>query len=150
METWTKFLWLVPVLMVGCSGTRPSNLGVDEGRLASCPTSPNCVSTQSTDAKHRVDPIPYTSSREEARARLEEIVRAMPRTKVVRQEEAYMHLECSSRLFRFVDDVEFWFDDANKVIHCRSASRKGYSDLGVNRKRVEQIREQFTAIGQGG
>jgi uncharacterized protein (DUF1499 family) len=150
MESWNKFLWLVPVLMMGCSGTRPSTLGVKEGRLAPCPNSPNCVSTQSADAKHGIDPIAYTTSAEEARNRLEEIVRAMPRTKVVRLEEDYMHLECSSRLFRFVDDVEFWFDDANKVIHCRSASRKGYSDLGVNRKRVEQIREQFSAAGQGG
>jgi len=150
METWTKLLWLVPVLMVGCSGTRPSTLGVREGRLAPCPDSPNCVSTQSADAKHGIDPIVYTTSLEEARNRLENIVRAMPRTKVVRLEEDYMHLECNSRLFRFVDDVEFWFDDADKVIHCRSASRKGYSDLGVNRKRVEQIREQFTATGQGG
>ncbi len=150
METLTKILWLVPVLMVGCSGTRPSTLGVKEGRLAPCPSSPNCVSTQNTDATHGVDPIAYTTSVEEAMARLEKIVRAMPRTKVVRREEDYMHLECSSRLFRFVDDVEFWFDDANKVIHCRSASRKGYSDLGVNRKRVEQIREQFNAVGQGG
>ena len=150
MENWTKFLWLLPVLMVGCSGTRPSNLGVNEGRLASCPSSPNCVSTQSTDAKHGIDPIAYTTSMEEARDSLEKIVRAMPRTNVVRLEEEYMHLECSSRLLRFVDDVEFWFDDANKVIHCRSASRKGYSDLGVNRKRVEQIREQFNATRQGG
>jgi uncharacterized protein (DUF1499 family) len=136
--------------MVGCSGTRPSTLGVQEGRLAPCPNSPNCVSTQSTDEKHRIDPIAYATSMEEARKRLEKIVRAMPRTKVVRLEEDYMHLECRSKLFRFVDDVEFWFDDANKVIHCRSASRKGYSDLGVNRKRVEQIREQFSAAGQGG
>jgi uncharacterized protein (DUF1499 family) len=87
---------------------------------------------------------------EEARNRLDRIVRAMPRTKVVRLEEDYMHLECSSRIFRFVDDLEFWFDDADKLIHCRSASRKGYSDLGVNRKRVEQVREQFGATGQGG
>ena len=150
METWTKLLWLVPVLMVSCSGTRTATLGVKEGRLAPCPNSPNCVSTRSADTKHAIDPIAYTTSTEEARNRLEKIVRAMPRTKVVRQEEDYMQLECSSRLFRFVDDVEFWFDDANKVIHCRSASRKGYSDLGVNRKRVEQIREQFSATGQGG
>lgn len=150
METLTKFLWLVPVLMVGCSGTRPSTLGVKEGRLAPCPDSPNCVSSQSADAKHGIDPIAYTTSVEEARNRLEKIVRAMPRTKAVRLEEDYICLECSSRLFRFVDDVEFWFDDASKVIHCRSASRKGYSDLGVNRKRVERIREQFSAAGQGG
>jgi uncharacterized protein (DUF1499 family) len=150
METWIKILWLVSVLMVGCSGTRPSTLGVKEGRLAPCPDSPNCVSSQSADAKHGIDPIAYTTSVEEARNRLEKIVRAMPRTKAVRLEEDYICLECSSRLFRFVDDVEFWFDDASKVIHCRSASRKGYSDLGVNRKRVERIREQFSAAGQGG
>ena len=150
MEAWSKVLWLLPVLMVGCSGTRPSNLGLREGRLAPCPSSPNCVSTQSTDAKQGIDPIAYTTSMEEARDCLEKIVRDMPRTNVVRLEKDYMHLECSSRLFRFVDDVEFWFDDADKVIHCRSASRKGYSDLGVNRKRVEQIREQFNAARQGG
>ena len=150
METWTKLLWLVPVLMVGCSGTRPSTLGVKEGRLAPCPNSPNCVSTQSADAKHGIDPIAYTTSMEEAKNRLEKIVRAMPRAKVVLLEEDYMQLEYSSKLFRFVDDVEFWFDDANKVIHCRSASRKGYSDFGVNRKRLDQIREQFRATGQGG
>ncbi len=150
MEAWSKVLWLVVVLMVGCSGTRPSNLGVQEGRLAPCPSSPNCVSSQSTDEKHGIDPIAYDTSLEEARDLLEKIVRDMPRTKVVRLEKEYMHLECSSRLFRFVDDVEFWFDEANKVIHCRSASRKGYSDLGVNRKRLEAVREQFNETGQGG
>ena len=150
METLTKILWLIPVLMVGCSGTRPSTLGVNEGRLAPCPSSPNCVSTQSTDAKQGIDPIAYTTSVEEARDRLEKILRAMPRTKVVRMQGDYIHLECSSRVFRFVDDVEFWFDDTNRVIHCRSASRKGTSDLGVNRKRVERIREQFRRAGQGG
>ena len=144
----------IPLAGAGVDGGLFGNEALESGRqrrqAAPCPTSPNCVSTQSTDAKHGIDPIPYTSSMEEARARLEKIVRAMPRTKVVRLEENYMHLECSSRLLRFVDDVEFWFDDANKVIHCRSASRKGYSDLGVNRKRVEQISEKFSATGQDG
>jgi uncharacterized protein (DUF1499 family) len=134
--------------MVGCSGARPSNLGVREGKLAPCPNSPNCVSTQSTDTKHRIDPLVYTSSMEEARDHLEKIVRTMPRTRVVRVEEDYMYVECTSRLFRFIDDVEFWFDDEKKVIHFRSASRKGTSDLGVNRKRMEQIREQFGANRQ--
>ncbi len=150
MDAWSKVLWLVPVLMVGCSGTRPSNLGVREGRLSPCPSSPNCVSSQATDAKHGIDPIAYDASAKEARDRLEEIVRDMPRTRVVRRDEDYMQLECTSRIFRFVDDVEFWFDDANKVIHCRSASRKGYSDLGVNRRRLEAIRERFNAAGRGG
>jgi uncharacterized protein (DUF1499 family) len=135
--------------MVSCAGTTPSGLGVREGRLAPCPDSPNCVSTQSADAKHSIDPIAYTTSVEEARIRLEEIVRAMPRTRVVTQEGDYLYVEYRSRLFGFEDDVEFWLDDENKVIHFRSASRKGYSDLGVNRKRMEGVREQFSGIEQG-
>ena len=145
----TRMLWLVPLLMIGCAGTSPSGLGVREGRLVPCPESPNCVSTQSTDAKHRIDPIVYTVSVEEARGRLLGIVLATPRTRVVTQEEGYLHVEYKSRIFGFVDDVEFWFDDENKRIHFRSASRKGYSDLGANRKRMENIREQFRGPPQG-
>ena len=149
MDAFTKILWLLPLLMVGCSGTRPTSLGVREGKLAPCPKSPNCVSTQSTDAKQKIDPLVYTTSIEDARGRLLEIVRATPRTSLVAQEEDYLHVEFRSRLFGFTDDVEFWFDDENKAIHFRSASRKGYSDLGVNRKRMEQIREQFGGMEQG-
>lgn len=148
MDGFTRWLWLAPLLMVSCAGTRPSNLGVRDGRLAPCPKSPNCVSTESSDEKHRIDPLVYTTSLEEARGRVVEILRGMPRTRVVTLEEGYTHGECSSRLFGFTDDVEFRFDDANKTIHFRSASRKGYSDLGVNRKRMEQIRERFNQAKQ--
>ena len=67
----------------------------------------------------------------------------MGRTTVVTVQENYIHAEFTSRLFRFVDDVEFCFDDDHKTIHLRSASRTGYSDLGVNRKRIERIRQRF-------
>jgi uncharacterized protein (DUF1499 family) len=73
----------------------------------------------------------------------------MPRTDIVTLEEDYIHAECRSRIFGFVDDVEFWFDGANGVIHFRSASRMGYSDLGVNRKRMERIRKEFSQARQG-
>lgn len=148
MDFFGRILWLAPLLMVSCAGTTPSGLGVREGRLAPCPKSPNCVSTQSVEESHRIDPLFYMTSIEEAMGRLLEILRAAPRTSVVTQQEDYLHVEYRSRLFGFVDDVEFWFDDENKTVHFRSASRKGYSDLGVNRKRMEQIREQFGGGGQ--
>lgn len=144
MDGFTKWLWLAPLLMVSCAGTRPPNLGVRDGRLAPCPKSPNCVSTDSKDEKHRMDPFPYATSLAEARDRLVEILQGMPRTRVITLDPDYIHAECRSRLFGFTDDVEFLLDDANKTIHFRSASRKGYSDLGVNRKRMEQIRERFS------
>ena len=108
--------------------------------LGSCPTSPNCVSTQAQDEGHSIAPFPYRKSRAEAKEALKEVIRSLPRTKLVEEDESYLHYEFTSLLLRFVDDVEFVFDDEVKTIHFRSASRTGYGDLGVNRKRMEQVR----------
>jgi len=108
--------------------------------LVSCPSSPNCVSTQAQDAGHAIAPFRYRKSRAEAKEALKEFLRSLPRTKLVEEDETYLHYESTSLLLRFVDDVEFLFDDESKIIHFRSASRTGYGDLGVNRTRMEQVR----------
>ena len=108
--------------------------------LAPCPSSPNCVSTQAQDEGHAIAPFRYRKSRAEAKEGLKEALRTLPRTKLVEEDESYLHYEFTSLLLRFVDDVEFLFDDDAKIIHFRSASRTGYGDLGVNRKRMEEIR----------
>ena len=143
-RTLVSVILLLPAaLLIGCHGTRPSNLGVRDGNLAACPESPNCVSSQMTDETHRIDPLPYSGSGAVALARLSAIVRSLPRTKIVTERPDYVHAEFTSRIFRFVDDVEFLGDDRAKVIHVRSASRLGRSDLGVNRKRIELIRKRW-------
>lgn len=109
-------------------------------KLDPCPPSPNCVSTQAQDAGHAIPPFRYRKSRVEAKEALKEVIRSLPRTKLVEEDEAYLQYEFTSLLLRFVDDVEFLFDDDTKTIHFRSASRTGYGDLGVNRARMEQIR----------
>jgi len=109
-------------------------------RSLTCPSSPNCVSTHATDEGHAIAPFRYRKSRAEVKESLKAIVQAMPRTKLVEEDESYLHYEFTSLLLRFVDDVEFLFDDESKTIHFRSASRTGYGDLGVNRKRMEEIR----------
>lgn len=108
--------------------------------LDSCPASPNCVSTQAQDEGHAITPFRYRKSRAEAKEALKEVIRSLPRMKLVEEDEAYLHYEATSLLLRFVDDVEFLFDDETNTIHFRSASRTGYGDLGVNRKRMEQVR----------
>ena len=108
--------------------------------LGPCPSSPNCVSTQTSDEGHAIAPFRYLKSRAEAKEALKEVIRSLPRTKLVDEDESYLHYEFTSLLIRFVDDVEFLFDDEAKTIHFRSASRTGYGDLGVNRKRMEQVR----------
>ncbi len=111
--------------------------------LKACPSSPNCVSSQAADPKQAVAPIAYTESRAEALARLKKVLEGMKRTKIVSEKDDYLHAEARSLIFRFVDDVEFYLPEDQKVIHVRSASRVGYSDMGVNRKRVEEIRRRF-------
>ncbi len=118
-------------------------LGVRDGRLADCPDSPNCVVTHATDSVHAISPLEFTDASESAWKRLRQIMEAMPRVTIVKDDGSYLHCECRSRLLRFVDDVEFQLDAENGKIAFRSASRVGYSDLGVNRKRMESIRRCF-------
>ncbi|HEY5627279.1 MAG TPA: DUF1499 domain-containing protein [Nitrospira sp.] len=110
--------------------------------LPPCPSSPNCVSTlaPSNDERHAIAPYRYQKSRAEAKEALKAAVATLPRIKLVEEDDAYLHYEFTSKLLRFVDDVEFVFDDEAKTIHFRSASRIGYGDHGVNRDRMEEIR----------
>ncbi|MCW5797831.1 MAG: hypothetical protein LZF60_160035 [Nitrospira sp.] len=108
--------------------------------LAPCPSSPNCVSTQATDQSRQIAPYRYQQSLAVAKDTLKTIVNRLPRTRLVEEIDGYLHYEFTSFLLRFVDDVEFVFEEATKTIHFRSASRTGYSDLGVNRRRMEEIR----------
>lgn len=124
------------------TGTPPPRQTTDMRVPTPCPSSPNCV-TSVGGADHFVAPLHYQDARERAKARLQTILRARPRTTIVEDEEFYLRAECTSLVFRFVDDLEFWFDERAPVIHVRSASRVGYSDLGVNRRRVETIRSRF-------
>ena len=141
-----NWLLCLVVMMVGCSASRPSQIGVTTGRLAPCPHSPNCVSSQSEDKRHAIEPLRYEGAAGAAMQVLIDVIRGMKRARIKTAQERYIHAEFTSFLFRFVDDVEFLLDEGSKTIHVRSASRIGYSDLGVNRKRVEAIRTRFDAL----
>ncbi len=131
------------VLTVGTILVFPSvswAVGVSNGHLTACPSSDNCVVSQNADQKHAIEPITYHVDRDTAQKTLLKVLGVVPRTEVVEQADNYIHATSKSRIFKFVDDVEFYFPEDEKVIHLRSASRVGESDLGVNRRRMEQIR----------
>ncbi len=125
--------------IVGCSGTRPDNIGLKTGKFIDCPESPNCVSTFANTEDAKMDPISFSGSAQEAKAKLLQILSDTKRTNIIVDQDNYLHVEFTSAFFRFVDDVEFFIDDKSKKIHFRSASRLGYSDLGANRKRMDAI-----------
>ena len=143
-------LLLLLVMIFGCRSVKPSGLGVTAGKLAPCPDSPNCVSSQAEDAGHHIAPFKYQGSLADAKGEVKKVVAALPRTKIITETNDYLHVIFTTAIMRFVDDVEFYFDDQRKVIEVRSASRVGHSDLGVNRKRIETIRRQLPADMQGG
>ncbi len=136
--------FIIPlVAMASCSGKRPRNTGIRNNRLSSCPDKPNCVSSYETGERHGIKPLEYTDERSRAMERLAAVIRNFSRAEIVTREENYIHAEFRSLVFRFVDDVEFIAPGDRKIIHLRSASRTGYSDLGVNRRRIEKIRSLF-------
>ncbi|MEE9342797.1 MAG: DUF1499 domain-containing protein [Gammaproteobacteria bacterium] len=112
---------------------------VSPDALKPCPESPNCVSSQ--HEHHRVDAIKFTLPADVVWAQLMTILQQTKRIKIIMQSETYVHAVARSWLFRFVDDIEFLLLPEESLIHVRSASRVGYSDFGVNRRRVERLRE---------
>jgi len=127
------------------SGKRPDNLGVKDGRLATCGRRLNCVSSQAdpADAQRYVAPIPFKGDAQAALSAARKAVERMRRATVIRQEGNYLHAEFRSRLMGFVDDVELMFDERSGVLHVRSASRLGRRDFNVNRERVEALRARL-------
>ncbi len=120
---------LAVLALAGCTGEFPANVGEYQrtGVLAPCPDSPNCVSTTSPedDDQHFMEPLTYAGTATEAKARLRQVIESMPRSQIIADDGAYLHAEFRSQVFRFVDDVEFVIDDADKTVQFRSASRLG-------------------------
>ncbi len=133
-------LFAVP-LLAACGAEPPTDLGVEGGRLAPCPDTPNCVSTreEAEDTDHHMKPVSFSGSAGEAMEAVAGTVEEMPRAEIVQSEDDYLRAEFTSRIFRFVDDVEFRADAETGLIDLRSASRVGHSDMSVNRERMTEI-----------
>ena len=138
-----SFFFLIPHLILA---GLPDNLGLKNQLLLPCPGTPNCVSSQEKNSQHRVKSITFQGSLELAKEKLYRVINSMRGTRIVTQDVVYWHVEFTTQLLRFIDDVEFYFDESQSLIHVRSASRQGYWDLGVNRRRVETIRSRFEEL----
>src|SRR5688572_25438966 len=123
-------------------------LGIVAGRLADCPDSPNCVCTDALDPSHRIDAFPLAIPPVEAWHTIRVVVTELPRTRIVKLTSDYLHAKCRSKWFGFVDDLELHLRTAHgNVVAVRSAARLGYSDFGVNRARVAQLRSDLVKRG---
>ena len=134
-------LLLLIVLLSACSGSsRSIILGVQKAQLAPCPTSPNCVSSDASDAEHQIAPLTLKGTTDATWTTIRTLVTQLPRTQIITETDDYLHAESRSALFGFVDDLELHLRPAEGIIAVRSAARSGYSDFGVNRQRIEKLR----------
>ena len=115
-------------------------------QLAPCPSTPNCVSSVET-GKAFVEPFYLSANDEAVWQALIQLIQSAPRTTVQDQRPTYLYATERSRVFGFIDDIEFILDPKQQRIDVRSASKTGYSDFGVNRRRVESIRKQLIEQG---
>lgn len=143
-----KFLF--PIIILFSMGWTVEVPMVFEGKtqLDPCPNSPNCVSTQETRKRKRMRPIKFKHSVEQAKAKMQMILNKgdFPNIELVEEEGNWQHYKFKTKIGKFIDDVEFIFDDEKKLIHFRSASRKGYGDFGKNRRRMRKIRRKFERL----
>ena len=143
--------YLFPIIILLSMGwTSDSSFSFFEKmKLEPCPNSPNCVSTQETRRRKRMRPIPFERpldfSKNKLKVLLEVMIKNIDAT-LIEEDGNYLHYEFKTKIGDFTDDVEFIFDEKNKQIHFRSASRKGYGDFGKNRRRMKNIRRKFKHI----
>ncbi|AJD91142.1 hypothetical protein JMA_18250 [Jeotgalibacillus malaysiensis] len=116
---------------------------LQNGKLLPLEDKPNNVSTQTDDTKKKLDPLPYRGSKEDSKKRLKSILESMDKVVIKNENDSMIYAIETSSFFKFKDDIDFLFSDEEQVIHFRSASRVGHSDLGVNKKRMETIRRLY-------
>ena len=116
------------------------------GVIKACGQTPNCVSSTDPRQAYAIQPLAFTGSVSETKKSLLKIIAALPGSRLAGNHGPYLHFEFTSRFLRFIDDVEFFFDEDLKQIEMRSASRTGRYDLGVNRKRLNLITKHWNQL----
>ena len=135
------------LLGLGCAGPSIAPARSSPGWLAPCPSSPNCVSSDSRSGVHEVAPLALAVDSDAAWSAVARVVGSLPGCTVIRRTDLELHAECRSRVFRFVDDLDLQRRPRAGIVAVRSESRMGYGDLGVNRRRVEDLRSRLAAEG---
>lgn len=139
---------LLCAALTGCATVADEGvISANVSALAMCPATPNCVCSQETDGGHRIEPLAIGDDTDLAWQALRKTLLDDPTISVITSTPRYIRAEAKTRLLRFTDDVEFLLDPEAGVIHMRSASRIGFSDLGKNRRRLEALRLTLREAG---
>ena len=139
-----NFIFLFCLLNIGCA--TKSHGPVKFSIETPCPDSPNCVSSLYKDQDSFIEPLGFKESPKIAWQKLVDTLKNTKGVQIIDSSDSKIHATFTSTIFRFVDDVYFRLDGENKIIDLRSSSRVGYYDFGANRKRIENLRKQFSSM----
>ena len=135
------------ITLFSCTGQKPDDLGVFDNQFSPCPESPNCVSSDAEDDAHNIEVFKLNPDYKNNWQAIYETVSSLTRTKVITFNQHYIHAECSSAFFGFVDDLQLHLREQEEYVAVKSAARLGHSDFGVNRKRVNHLRQLLLKNG---
>ena len=138
----TVFIVFALFFILGIMSKQGQALGLVDNALSSCSDKPNCVCSENKDdLEHYIAPLSLDQiSPNDSLAMLKQIIIEMGGT--LQSETAYyLAATFSSTIFSFIDDLEIRIDNKQRLIHFRSASRVGHSDMGVNNKRIERLKQ---------
>lgn len=142
------------IMLSACSGSRPTDIGITNGQLLPCPESPNCVNSRANNQEHAIKAFHFKKPISQVEAinainAIKEALMTLPEIEIIQETKTYLYAEATSKIMRFVDDVEFLFPNEQLIqeVHVRSASRLGYKDFDVNRLRIESIRAKLIESG---
>lgn len=118
-------------------------LGLENGKLREVPTKPNAVSTQTKQEDKRIQPLAFKESLKQSKEAIKEALKSYGGIVIIEETEHYIYAIATTVKMKYKDDIEIYFDASSREIHYRSASRVGYSDMGLNKARFEKISEIY-------
>lgn len=134
---------IIAIAMMAKNGKKPKNLGLIGGRFKPLSSKPNGVSSQAEDKAKKVAPLTFFETISDTKEKIKKACEAYGGQTLCEETENYLHFVFTTETMKFKDDVEFYIDEKNHQVHYRSASRVGYSDMGVNKKRYEAIQKNY-------
>jgi uncharacterized protein (DUF1499 family) len=134
---------VIVIYMLVKNNSMPENLGINNGKLAKLSNKPNAVSSQTEEKDKRVEALKFKGNLENSKNEIYKAIETYGNVKTVKNDENYLYVIFTTGKMKYHDDVEFYFDEGEKLIHFRSSSRVGYSDLGLNRERYNKLKEFY-------
>jgi uncharacterized protein (DUF1499 family) len=134
---------VIAIYMLVKNNTAPNNLGVNNGKLTKMPNKPNAVSSQTDEKDKKVEALEFKENLKNSKEQIIKTIESYGNTKIIKNEKNYIYAVFTTGKMKYHDDVEFYFDENEKLIHFRSASRVGYSDMGLNKERYNKLRDIY-------